>query len=114
MGSKKKEEALKDIIKTSKASILLLQETKMSQQDALKSLLNVWKGSLGVAENSRGASGGLCTMWNASKIDMLSSDTCMHWIHTRFLHKDTGCQVSIFNIYVPQLLGEKKHCWESL
>jgi exonuclease III len=114
MGSKKKEEALKDIIKTSKASILLLQETKMSQQDALKSLLNVWKGSLGVAGNARGASGGLCTMWNASKIDMLSSDTCMHWIHTRFLHKDTGCQVSIFNIYVPQLLGEKKHCWESL
>jgi exonuclease III len=54
MGSKRKEEALKDIMKTSKASILLLQETKMSQQDALKTLLNVWKGSLGVAENARG------------------------------------------------------------
>jgi exonuclease III len=30
MGSKKKEEALKDILKISKASVLLLQETKMS------------------------------------------------------------------------------------
>jgi exonuclease III len=86
----------------------------MSQQDALKTLSNVWKGSLGVAGNARGASGGLCTMWDASKIDMLSSDICMHWIHTRFLHKDTSCQVSIFNIYAPQLLGGKKHCWESL
>jgi exonuclease III len=78
MGSKKKEEALKDILKISKASILLLQETKMSQQDALKTLSNVWKGSLGVAGNARGASGGLCTMWDASKIDMLSSDIYMH------------------------------------
>jgi exonuclease III len=107
MGSKRKEEALKDIIKTLKASMLLLQETKMSQQDVLKTLLNVWKGSLRVTGNARGTSGGLCTLWNASKIDMLSSDTCMHWIHTKFLHKDSGCHVSVFNVYVPRHLGEK-------
>jgi exonuclease III len=35
-GRKKKEEALKDIIKTSKTDIILLQETKMDSQDLLK------------------------------------------------------------------------------
>jgi exonuclease III len=114
MGNKRKEEALNDIIKASKENILLLQETKMSHQDSLKNLLNVWRGSQGIAKNAKGALGGLCTLWNASKIDLISSDTCMHWIHTKLLHKDSGYQVSIFNIYVPQHLGEKKQCWESL
>jgi ribonuclease HI/exonuclease III len=114
MGSKKKEEALKDILKSSKASILLLQETKMSQQDVLRTLSKAWKGSQGVAGNARGASGGICTLWDASRIDMISSHICMHWIHTKVHHKSTGCQVSIFNIYAPQILGEKIHCWDSL
>jgi ribonuclease HI/exonuclease III len=114
MGSKKKEEALKDILKSSKASILLLQETKMSQQDVLRTLSTVWKGSQGVVGDARGASGGICTLWDASRIDMISSHICMHWIHTKVHHKSTGCQVSIFNIYAPQLLGEKNHCWDSL
>jgi ribonuclease HI/exonuclease III len=114
MGSKKKEDALKDILKSSKASILLLQETKMSQQDVLRTLSKVWKGSQGVAENARGASGGICTLWDASIFDMISSHTCMHWIHTKVHHKSTGCQVSLFNIYAPQILGEKIQCWDSL
>jgi len=114
MGSKKEEEALKDILKSSKASILLLQETKMSQQDVLRTLSNVCKGSQGVPEDARGASGGICTLWDASRIDMISSHICMHWIHTKVHHKSTGCQGSIFNIYAPQLLGEKNHCWDSL
>jgi exonuclease III len=113
-GSKRKEEALKDIIKASKADILLLQETKMSQQDSLKASLNVWRNNQGIAENARGASGGLCTLWNTTKIDLISSDTCMHWIHTKLLHKDSGYLVSLFNIYVPQHIEEKKHCWETL
>jgi exonuclease III len=113
-GSKRKEEALKDITKASKSNILLLQETKMSQQDSLKASMNVWRDSQGIAGNARGASGGLCTLWNTSKIDLISSDTCMHWIHTKLLHKDLGYLVSLFNIYVPQHIEEKKHCWETL
>jgi ribonuclease HI/exonuclease III len=114
MGSKKKEEALKDILKSSEASILLLQETKMGQQEVLRTLSKVWKGCQGVAGNSRGASGGICTLWDSSRIDMISTHICMHWIHTKVHHKSTGCQVSIFNIYAPQILGEKIQCWDSL
>jgi exonuclease III len=114
LGSKRKEEALKDIIKTSAADILLLQETKMSQQDSLKASRNAWKNSQGIAENARGASGGLCTLWNTTKIELLNSDTRMHWIHTSLLHKDSGVQVNLINIYVPQHIEEKRICWETL
>jgi exonuclease III len=99
LGSKKKEEALRGIIKAMRTDILLIQETKMSQQDSIKVLKNVWRSSQGLADNARGASGGLCTMWNDSKIDLIRSD--LHWIFTQLLHKESGQTVSLFNIYVP-------------
>jgi exonuclease III len=114
LGSKKKEEALRDIIKATRTDILLIQETKMSQQDSIKVLKNVWRSSQGLADNARGASGGLCTLWNDSKIDLIRSDLCMHWIFTQLLHKESGQTVSLFNIYVPQHIEEKKDCWQTL
>jgi exonuclease III len=78
LGSKKKEEALRDILRATKTDILLIQETKMSQKDSMKVSKNVWKSSQGLAENARGASGGLYTLWNTSKIDLIHSDLCMH------------------------------------
>jgi exonuclease III len=45
LGSKKKEEALRDILRATKTDILLIQETKMSQQDSMKVSKNVWKSS---------------------------------------------------------------------
>ena len=107
LSSKRKEEALKDIIKTSEVDILLLQETKMSQQDSLKASRNAWKNSQGIAENARGASGSLCMLWNTTKIELLNLDTRTHWIHTSLLHKDSGVQVNLINIYVLQHIEEK-------
>jgi exonuclease III len=75
---------------------------------------NVWKSSQGLAENARGASGGLCTLWNASKIDLIRSDLCMYWIFSQLLHRESGKMVSLFNIYVPQRIYEKKNCWKTL
>ena len=57
-----KEEALKDIRKTSKSNILLLQETKMEKQDFLKTTKALWKISQGIVESARGASGGIGTL----------------------------------------------------
>jgi exonuclease III len=114
LGSRKKEEALRDLIKTTRTNILLIQETKMSQQDSLKVLNNVWRSSQGLADNARGASGGLCTMWNVSKLELIRSELCMHWIFTQLLHKESGQTVSLFNIYVPQHIDEKRICWQSI
>jgi ribonuclease HI/exonuclease III len=114
LGSKKKEEALRDLIKSTRTDVLLIQETKMSQQDSIQTLKNAWKNSQGVADNARGASGGLCTMWNATKFDLLLTELRMHWTCTQLLHKDSGHSVSLFNIYVPQHIDEKRLCWQSL
>ena len=37
-----------------------------------------------------------------------------HWILSILLQKESSTQVSIFNIYVPVLLMEKRDCWQSI
>ena len=37
-----------------------------------------------------------------------------HWIFTKLQHRDSGQQISLFNIYAPVLLAEKRDCWDSL
>jgi exonuclease III len=111
---KRKEEALKDIIRASKSDILLLQETKMDSQDLLKEATILWRISQGIVESARGASGRLGILWNTMTFDVINFEISMHWIHTKLLHKETGRLVSLFNIYVPHLLTEKRKCWETL
>jgi exonuclease III len=72
-GRKRKEEALKDIIRASKLDILLLQETKMDSQDLLKATTILWRISQGITESTRGASGGLGTLWNTMMFDLVNS-----------------------------------------
>lgn len=76
--SRIKEEALKDIIKTSNSEILLIQETKMEEQDFLNITTTVWKTNKGIAESARGASGGIGTLWNHTKYDLIKYETCKH------------------------------------
>jgi exonuclease III len=111
---KMKEEALKDIIRTSKSDILLLQETKMEGKDFLKTTKELWKISQGIAESARGASGGIGTLWNTMKFDLVNFEASTHWIYTSLLHKETNRLVSLFNLYVPVLLEEKRNCWDTL
>ena len=112
--SKIKEEALKDIIKMSKTEILLIQETKMEEQDFLQATKSLWKKIQGIAVSARGTSVGLGTLWDTVKYDLISSEACMHWIFTSLIHKETGRLVSLFNLYVPVLLNEKRNFWDSI
>lgn len=70
--------------------------------------------SQGITVSARGASGGLGTLWDTVKYDLISFEACMHWIFTSLLHKETGRLVSLFNLYVLVLLGEKRNCWDSI
>ena len=45
---------------------------------------------------------------------MLNEECSMHWIYTNLRHIDSGLQVSLFNLYVPNLFYEKQNCWDSL
>ena len=73
-----------------------------------------WKRGQGTAMSTRGASGGLGTFWDTSEYDLLEEETCMHWIFTRVLHKESDQQVSHFNMYVPDLFYKKRDCWDSI
>ena len=114
LGSKPKEEALKDLIRIQKPEILLIQETKMEENSLLQAGKSFWKKGPGIANNSRGASGGIATFWDSNLYDLEAEERTQHWIFTKLVHKINGRTVSLFNLYAPVLLSEKKECWSSL
>eukprot|EP00253_Pinus_taeda_P024961 PITA_24961 len=94
--------------------IFLIQETKMEDTLLLQTSKSFWRKGLGRAVSARGASGGIASFWDSSKYDLTQEESCQHWIFTQLLHKDSGQQVSIFNLYALVLPSEKKICWDSL
>ena len=62
LGGSRKVEAIKEIIKSERLDILLLQETKMSNVEAMALSCLFWKNSKGKAVSSKGASGGITTI----------------------------------------------------
>ena len=76
----------------------------MEEQDFLPLSHKFWKKGEGVASNSRGALGGITTLWDDSKLDLVMVCSTLHWIITKFHHKNSGIQVSFFNVYVVMLL----------
>jgi ribonuclease HI/exonuclease III len=114
LGSKIKEEALRDIVRVERPEVLLIQETKMEEVDLLRISPTFWKKGPGKAVSARGASGGLATFWDSTKLELKEEFGTLHWLFTKLIHKDSGHQVSLFNLYVPALLNEKKDCWDSI
>jgi exonuclease III len=114
LGSKVKTEAVKDLVRMSNPEVLLIQETKMEDSEALQASNLFWKRGNGRAVSARGASGGLGTFWNSSVLELVEEESNIHWLFTKFLHKDSGNLVSLFNVYAPVLLSEKKECWDSI
>ena len=103
-----KEEALKDLIRIHNPEILLVQETKMEETSILQVGKKFWKKGPGIANNSRGASGGISTFWDSSLYDLEAEEHEMHWVFSKLIHKPSGRMVSLFNLYVPVLISEKK------
>ena len=87
LGSRLKEDALRDLIRIHKPEILLLQETKMEESAALQSKNKFWKKGTGIGNNSRGASGGIATFWDPTLYDIEAEHRTIHWIYTKLIHK---------------------------
>ena len=83
LGSKPKEEAIKDIVKMNSPEILLIQETKMEEPETIQASKLFWKKGDGRAFGARGASGGLATFWNSSNLDLLEDHSTIHWLFTK-------------------------------
>ena len=114
LGSRLKEEAVKDIVRMYLSKILLIQETKLEDLLLLQASKAFWHKGQGRAINARGAYGGIASFWDSSKYDLIHEECCPHWLLTKLLHKESGHQVSMFNLYAPVLTSEKKICWYSL
>ena len=108
LGSKKKLEAMRDLIQTSNPGVLLIQETKMKEEIFLLASQKFWKTTKGVSSSAWGALAGIGTLWKKQAFDLVQYISHMHWIVSILHHKESGVQVSILNIYVPTLLSEKR------
>ena len=86
----------------------------MEEVNLLKVGKKFWKKGLGIAINSRGSSGGAATFWDSTIYELEAEKRTMHWVFTKLIHKFTSRTVSLFNLYVPVSISEKKDCWEML
>ena len=81
---------MKDLIRVLRPYILLVQETKMEEQALLQAAPSFWHNAECIAVSSRGASGGIATLWDPSKAEIVSSATSPHWIFTEIIFKGTN------------------------
>jgi len=72
MGSRVKEEGIRSLIRTKTPNILLSQETKLEDFVFLQASKKLWRKCEAKVISARGASGGLTTLWNASKFFFIS------------------------------------------
>lgn len=108
LGSRLKEEALKDIVRMYLPEILLIHETKLEDLLLLQASKAFWHKGQGRAVSTKGASRGIASFWDCSKYDMIHRECCPHWLLTKLLHKEFCHQVSMFNLYSLVLSSEKK------
>ena len=60
-------EALKNILNSEKSNILLVQETKILEDEVMNRSSLFWKNNVGKAIKSRGGSGGTATFCRTNK-----------------------------------------------
>eukprot|EP00253_Pinus_taeda_P002140 PITA_02140 len=114
MGSKVKEEAIRNLIRTEAPDILLIQETKLEDKVFLQASKNLWSKSESRAISARGASGGIGKLWNSNKYAVIFEVSNMHWLLLKLQNLDTKEIFSLFNVYSPVNIQEKKECWDTI
>ena len=99
---------LKDLIKSEKPDILLIQETKLSSQeiDVIIEKSRIYEG---LAISATGASGGISTIWKKRKWKLQQHTKIDHWINTKLENLETHRIVSIYNITPPTIIRTRKY-----
>lgn len=114
MGTKAKEEAMNSLIRLEAPDILLIQETKLEDLVFLQASKKFWKKDGAHATSTHGASGGLGLLWNPNKFSLISKYLNTHLIFLKMQHLESKEIIFLFNVYVPNNVGEKKLCWDSI
>lgn len=80
----------------------------------MKKIIDIQKQYLGVISSSRGASGGIVTIWNSQNWNCDSAIINQNWIRTKLDSKTEDKSLIIYNVYVPNHYREKELCWNEL
>eukprot|EP00253_Pinus_taeda_P028357 PITA_28357 len=105
MGSSLKANAVQDLLKFEQPDLLLLQETKISDQQ-FQNHTKRSKNYSGTAISAAGASGGIGTIWNKNKWELTNQNSHSWWVRTE--------DYTIYNIYAPNHYKDKASCWDSI
>ena len=113
LGGFSKVEAIKDIIKSEKLDILLLQERKIPDVEAMALSCRFWKNNKGKAISSKSASGGIASIF--SKKFLVNSIKESHqWILAEIQKEENQTPLYICNVYRPKHYRDKTTFWEDL
>ena len=101
MGGSIKVEALKNIINNEKPDIILIQETKILEDEVMIRSPIFCKSSVAKAISSRGTSGGIKTFCRVDKFNIKSTKENTHWLLVEVKNKSNLELIYICNIYGP-------------
>lgn len=104
---------MRELIKSERPDILLIQETKMSNVEVMALAHCFWKDCHGSAVSSIGAFGGMVTLFS-SKYYCNTIKECQHWILSEFGIKNDPNVFYICNVYGPTHYKDKQPFWNSL
>jgi len=115
LGGGEKREKVRRLVLDKHPLVLRLQETKIQvMNDAM--LRSVWGNNpVGYSyQPSSGASGGLITAWDASRVDVWSSMSFKHVLIIKGMVITSGVGFILFNVYAPCDLAAKKELWKQM
>ena len=113
LGGSIKAEALKNILSFEKPDILLVQETKMPEDEVMNQSSLFWKNSVGKAIGSRGTSGGIATFCRTDKYKIKSAKENTHWLLVEIQNKINEDLIFLCNVYGPTHYRDKLDLWDS-
>lgn len=88
------------MIQKEKPSLALFHETKMSEYDLRLKPITLWNKSSMAVIDTRGASRGICTLWDPNQLQLLQVKKTTRWLATSF--RIIGLQqiCNIINLYM--------------
>eukprot|EP00253_Pinus_taeda_P018624 PITA_18624 len=113
MGSSLKANAVRDLLKFEQPDLLLLQETKISDQE-FHNHTKRNKNYSGTSISAAGASGGIGTIWNKNKWELINQNSHSWWVRTDIQNKASKEDYTIYNIYAPNHYRDKASCWDTI
>ena len=96
-----------------KLDIILLQETKQGERD-MGNIINKMNNYMGTVVESRGASGGIATIWNQNAWKQIAIIKTQNWIKVYLQNTQENMVVTVYNIYGPNNYKDKEVCWSTM